>query len=106
MFVAVLLCSAGSLRGEPAAPTDKSAFTLWNPTPLTLRRAYNTDRPSKTDSPYTVDAGVFQIETDAVNLTLDGRNPERADIDVRTVLVGQTNFKLGLTNNVDFQVIA
>jgi hypothetical protein len=50
---------------------DKSQYTLFNPTPIDLRRPYNTDRPSKTDSPFTIDAGVFQIESDVASWTLD-----------------------------------
>ena len=49
---------------------DKSQYTLFNPTPIDLRRPYNTDRPSKTDSPFTIDAGVFQIESDVASWTL------------------------------------
>lgn len=105
IFLAVVSCSVGPIRGEPTPAPDKSLFTLWHPTPPTLRRAYKTDRPSKTDSPYTIDAGVFQIETDAANLTLDRQNPEHADVEVRTVLIGQTNLKIGLTNYVDLQLI-
>jgi hypothetical protein len=84
-----------------ASPTpDKSMYTLFNPTPVDLRRAYNTDRPSKTDSPYTIDAGVFQIESDLANWTADVADHVR----VRTWIVGNTNFKLGLTNWMDFEV--
>ena len=49
---------------------DKSQYTLYNPTPIDLRRPDNTDRPSKTDSPFTIDAGVFQIESDVASWTL------------------------------------
>jgi hypothetical protein len=80
--------------------TDKSAYTLFNPTPIELRRAYNTDRPSKTDSPYTIDAGVFQIESDVANWTLDEENHVRTP----TWIIGNTNFKLGLTNWMDLQI--
>jgi Putative MetA-pathway of phenol degradation len=87
---------------ESAPVPDKSQYTLFNPTPIDLRRPYNTDRPSKTDSPYTVDAGVFQIESDMLNWTLDYEEGVRT----RTWLVpGNTNFKLGLTNWMDCQVI-
>jgi hypothetical protein len=37
-----------TLQTEPTP--DKSQYTLFNPTPIDLRRPYNTDRPSKTDS--------------------------------------------------------
>lgn len=98
---AVLLADAVS-GGE--VPPNKSHYTIFDPTPDALRRAYNTDRPSKTDSPYTIDAGVFQVETDVGSWTLDQNNTVRADIRVRTWLVVQTNFKIGLTNWMDFQI--
>jgi len=47
-----------------------SQYTLFNPTPIDLLRPYNTDRPSKTDSPLTIDTGVFQIEGDVASWTL------------------------------------
>jgi hypothetical protein len=85
---------------RPTPTPDKSQYTLFNPTPIDLRRPYNTDRPSKTDSPYTVDADVFQIESDVANWTLD------YDEAVRTCtwIFGNTNFKVGLTNWMDLQV--
>lgn len=79
---------------------DNSQYTLFDPTPIDLRRPYNTDRPSKTDSPFTIDAGVFQIESDVASWTLDYEKGER----VRTWIIGNANFKLGLTNWMDLQV--
>jgi Putative MetA-pathway of phenol degradation len=71
-----------------------------------LRRPYNTDRPSKTDSPFTIDAGVFQIESDVANWTLDEPDTKHGDERIRTwIIPGNTNFKLGLTNWMDFQVV-
>lgn len=93
---------AGDSSSSPSlTPTpDKSHYTIFDPTPLALRRAYNTDRPSKTDSPYTIDAGVFQIESDLANWTLD----EDPGVRVRTWIAGNTNFKIGLTNWMDLQI--
>jgi hypothetical protein len=101
----VLACAHLALGdGEPASQStpapDKSQYTLFNPTPIDLRRAYNTDRPSKTDSPFTIDAGVFQIESDVANWTLDEQNHTR----IRTWVIGNTSFKLGLTNWMDLQI--
>lgn len=84
--------------GTPAR--DKSQYNLFNPTPVDLLRPYNADRPSKTDSPYTIDAGVFQIETDLASWTLNEENHIRT----RTWIIGNANFKLGLTNWMDLQV--
>jgi hypothetical protein len=89
---------------SPAPPPDKSSYTIFNPTPVKLYRAFNADRPSKADSPFTIDAGAFQIESDVVNYTVDRNNPDRAAIKVQTLLIGQTNFKIGLTNWMDFEV--
>jgi hypothetical protein len=107
LAIAVLSCSPLVFAGnyEIPAPTvtptpDKSKYTIFNPTPLDLRRAYHTDRPSKTDSPFTIDAGVFQIESDEANWTLDEENHVRT----RTWIISNTNFKFGLTNWMDFQV--
>jgi hypothetical protein len=103
--IAVVAFAVAAEQGVSADPSptptpDKSQYTLFNPTPVDLRRPYNTDRPSKTDSPFTIDAGVFQIESDVWNWTLDYEKGVRT----RTLIVGNTNFKLGLTNWMDFQV--
>lgn len=103
LLAAVADAGETGIASSTPAP-DKSAYSLFNPTPVELRRAYNTDRPSKTDSPYTIDAGVFQIETDLANWTLDRNNVDDANVRVRTWLVAQTNFKIGLTNWMDFQI--
>jgi len=101
----IALCAHLALVDEQSSPAstpapDKSQYTLFNPTPIDLRRPYNTDRPSKTDSPFTIDAGVFQIESDVANWTLDYENGVRT----RTWITGNSNFKLGLTNWMDLQV--
>jgi hypothetical protein len=102
VFVAVALAVQHAVSADPSptAAPDKSQYTLFNPTPIDLRRAYNTDRPSKTDSPFTIDAGAFQIESDVANWALDYEK----DVRVRTWIIGNTNFKLGLTNWMDLQV--
>src|SRR5437868_5206562 len=63
-------CLALDVLGiELAARPDKSQYTLWNPVPASLMRELSADRPDKTDSPYTVDAGHYQIEMDFANWT-------------------------------------
>ena len=107
LFVAVTSLACGGLlvaedatSPSPTPTPDKSQYTLFNPTPIELRRAYNTDRPSKTDSPFTIDAGALQIESDVANWTVDVENGVR----VRTWIIGNANFKLGLTNWMDLQI--
>jgi hypothetical protein len=98
--VASLVFADGESEPAGSPAPDKSQYTLFNPTPIELRRAYNTDRPSKTDSPFTIDAGVFQIESDVANWILDEENGVRS----RTWIFGNANFKVGLTDWMDLQI--
>lgn len=68
-------------------------------------RALSTDRPDKTESPYTVDAGHFQIETDLVTYRRNHDKIAGGDESSRGFGVGVTNFKAGLTNNTDLQFV-
>ena len=71
---AVLAVSAGAEEAADNQPAvDKSAFHLFNPTPTLSLRELTRDGPGKTESPYTVDAGHFQIEMDLVSYTFDQR---------------------------------
>jgi len=80
---------------------DKRGYNLFNPTPERLMREFATDRPDKTESPFTVDAGHFQLEMDLLSYTYDRNEQERA----KTLAIAPTNLKVGLLNNVDLQII-
>jgi outer membrane putative beta-barrel porin/alpha-amylase len=67
-------------------------------------REMSTDRPDKTESPFTVDAGHVQIESDLFTATRDGATTDGSRVDAFSV--GGINFKLGLLNNVDLQIVA
>jgi hypothetical protein len=90
---------------EPRQPADKSAFTLWNPAPRELLRDMATDRPDKTESPYTVDAGHVQVEADLVNYTYDRHNSARDHTRAESLAIAPFNLKVGLCNSTDFQVV-
>jgi len=80
---------------------DKAKYHLFNPTPDAEMRELTTDRPDKTESPITVDAGHFQIEADLINETTDRHSGDRSDAyDFATM-----NFKVGLTNWMDLQAV-
>jgi hypothetical protein len=80
---------------------QKAPFTLFNPTPHDLLRDFNPDRPSQTDNPYTVDAGHVQIETSLASYT----RARNAGVLSQTWNFNQMWTKLGLTNNLDAEVI-
>ena len=84
---------------------DKSGYTLFNPTPTGLMRELNADRPDKTDCPFTVDAGHFQVEMDFSNLTYNQPNPGRGNVRFTAFDISPMNIKVGLLNNLDFQLV-
>jgi hypothetical protein len=56
--------------GSPTPdPREKWQSHLFHPTPRQLMRELSTDRPDRTESPYTADAGHFQLEMDFFNYT-------------------------------------
>lgn len=96
-----LLCAALITLAHAAAPIDKSAYTFFNPTPVALLRDLSPDRPDQTESPYTVDAGHWQVELDFFNTTLD----RAAGTRTTAFNVAPINLKVGLTNRADLQFI-
>jgi len=82
------------------AKTEKNQYWLFNPVPHDRVRNFSTDRPTKSNVPYTVDAGHFQYETDLVNFTHQIASTTRTD----ALLVPDPTFKFGVTNNADFEV--
>jgi len=102
--IASTVCAAAFGAGAQetnSVPPDKSGYNLFNPVPENLMRDLSPDRPDVTESPYTVDAGHYQLEMDFANFTYDksdGTTTKAWD-------VGDFNFKAGLLNNVDLQLV-
>jgi Putative MetA-pathway of phenol degradation len=86
--------------GEGPSP-DKSRYTLFDPTPRGLMREMSTDRPDVTESPRTVDAGHVQVELSFGAYVRD----EEGGVTSEGSAVLPFNVKLGLTNNVDLQLV-
>lgn len=66
-------------------------------------REMSTDRPDKTESPYTVPKGMVQMESDLAAYTYDKHNAD--DVTLKAWNFGSLNFKYGVADNVDFQVV-
>jgi hypothetical protein len=108
MMLAVggIATNAQDASGTNSSQTpDKSHYNLLNPTPDAFMREMSTDRPDKTESPYTVDAGHFQLEMDLVSYGYDRDTSEGSDTRTEALAVAPVNLKIGLFNNIDFQVI-
>jgi hypothetical protein len=104
-----LIVLAGIVRAETGdaghADVDKSVYHLFNPTPSKYLRTMDTDGPGATESPYTVDAGHFQIE-----LTFLAYASERDPFDGETYKLDAWAFapiilKVGLLNQLDAQLV-
>lgn len=103
----LLGCLVGSSAalGEDLANLDKRQFHLLNPTPRTLLRPMSTDRPDKTETPYTVDAGHFQVEMDVVTYGADRESVGGRTVEAEGWGFFPANLKLGLRHNVDLHVM-
>jgi len=102
VFAAAGLAFACAARADdaPAAPPDKSGFTLFNPTPTADLRSLCADRPTKSTGPCTVDAGYWQVESDIYNYT----RQSVGGVTTATEFFSNPTLKLGLTNTLDFEV--
>jgi hypothetical protein len=106
ILLAWLLAVSSVKAQDNASRPDRSPYTLLNPTPRALLRELDTDRPDKTETPITVDAGHFQVEMDLFTYTYDRQDSGPAGSQtVRSWSTGPINFKLGLRNNVDLQLV-
>ncbi len=73
--------------------------SLFNPVPVDSMREMSTDRPDTTESPYTVDAGHFQLEMSFFDYSRSGGGDDQA------WSFGLMNFKVGLLADTDLQFI-
>jgi hypothetical protein len=100
---AICMAATSALADEPAPKAvDKSQYTLFNPTPKDQMRTFSTDRPTKVTVPYTVDAGHFQYEADLFIYGYD--NTSTPDTQITLWTAGNPTLKLGILDNVDFEV--
>jgi len=95
----------GMLFGLAVEAADKSQYNFFNPTPRELMREMSTDRPDRTESAYTVDAGHYQIEMDVFSYAVDHYNGVPGDHRAEALAIAPINIKAGLLNNVDLQLV-
>jgi hypothetical protein len=103
LFCPAVFSHAAAQEIFPGGPTatDKNGCNLFNPTPPMLMRELSPDRPDKTESPFTVDAGHYQLEMDFANFTYN----QTDHAITRAWNVAPFNLKAGLLNNVDLQFV-
>lgn len=97
---ALLIPSLLSVAGAAAAAERAAAHSLANPTPREQMRELSTDRPDTTESPYSVDAGHFQVEVEAISWSRD-----KVGTTTSTTTNASVNVKAGLTDTIDVQAV-
>jgi len=100
---AAALLAALSVGAAEASDQNKSQYTLFNPTPDRLLRDLTTDRPDTTESPFTVDAGRVQVETNLFGYTRSRPDVEGTVTDSYDFLI--TNVRIGLTYRSEINVV-
>ncbi len=106
VLAATLLLPAGvaGAQTDPAPPAaDKSGYTLFDPTPDALMRPLETDRPGKSFSPFTVDAGHLQLESDLWLYSWDHWSPD--DSTTRSTTILDPNLKVGLNDRAELDAV-
>jgi hypothetical protein len=100
-----IVAGAMMIMGTPsgALAQDKSQYSLWNPTPDRQLRDLTTDRPDTTESPFTVDAGRVQIETNVFGYTRSRPDEDGAVTDTYELAV--TNVRIGLTSRAELSLV-
>src|SRR5262245_26243625 len=91
-----------SQQAEP--PPDRSQYNIFNPTPDDALRDFAPDRPTKATSPFTVDGGRYQLETDLTIYTYDYSNS--ANTTTRTWTVLDPTLRVGLTSDIELDIIS
>lgn len=107
--VARILSAAGSgtwllltLANAAEPPPDKSGYSILNPTPADAMRSFSTDRPTKSNVPWTVDAGHYQLETDLGVYSYNHARTPPVNTRIWTVL--DPTVKAGLTDRVELDL--
>jgi outer membrane putative beta-barrel porin/alpha-amylase len=101
---ALVVTMATGVVAEASEPnTNKSQYTLFNPTPDRLLRDLTTDRPDTTESPFTVDAGRIQVETNLFGYTRSRPDADGTVTDSYDFLI--TNVRIGLTHSSEINVV-
>ena len=101
LVVSLEAARADDESGSGAKPAaDKTQFSILNPTPDSSLRDFSPDRPSKVSSPFTVDAGHLQIESDFANYT----HTNVGGMTTSTFEALDPTLKLGVLNNADIEM--
>jgi hypothetical protein len=104
-LASAVLTAHAETAGGAHASVDKSAFHFFNPTPSQYLRAMDTDGPGTTESPYTVDAGHFQIEMTFLAYTSEREPFDGQRYELEAWAIAPMLLRLGLLNQFEAQLV-
>src|SRR5690606_69157 len=97
--------SEAAVGDHAISTSEKSGYHIFNRTPSDQTRPLSSDRPAKTVTPYTVDAGHIQVEASGINYIMDEYSQSGVTTELTESSFGYVNAKIGLLNDVDFEFI-
>ncbi|MDO7854456.1 transporter [Hymenobacter convexus] len=101
-YLFLLLPTLSRAQAPPkSSPYDSAHFSWRKPVPRNRLRELQPDRPGVTESPFTVDAGHFQLEMDALRLINSGSDTDDHN---RELHLAYSMLKLGLSRRTDLQL--
>ena len=101
MRTLVALCLLALPAPALARQENPGGAIATDPEPPAERRELSTDRPDKTESPYTVDKGRFQFEMDVATYSRDQDDGVRTE----NYALAPVNLKYGIGRDTDLQLI-
>jgi hypothetical protein len=85
--------------------TNKNDYALFEPTPVEQMREMTTDSLGATETPYTVDAGHFQIELTLLRYAYDREQFAGETVKTESWAIAPFLLKAGLMNTVDVEMM-
>lgn len=94
---------ANSVLAEEGKVYDKSQYHLLCPVPDDKLKEMSADRPDKTEGPFTIDPGRYQIEFDMATYTYQRSKKDNSRTNSYTLF--SPNFRIGLMDKLELNII-
>lgn len=101
LAAAIAVGASGGVQAEGIMVVPMSSVSSTVKAAGNFQRDLSPDRPDTTESPYTVECGRWQLESNLWTMTRDKVTGESTE----TWTFAETNLKLGITDNQDLQLV-
>ena len=90
---------------DQAGGPDQAGSAPQTPPPADGLRDMDTDRPNKTDTPHTINAGHVQIEIGAIDLARQDSSVHGVAFDTLTLMPGATDIRVGVSDRFELNAV-